>query len=149
MNKYNLKSKIQVDKDFLNALLTKSWQEIEQLQNQLTNIEANKDNTPTIYLLNNLLTSYYVFAGGLENLLEGTKVPMQEINALNQETLPENNTLYDDIDIDAASFKEPSSYELNTSKNKVAKNDFEPFEYFVDFDDPSGDPISDEELYGN
>ena len=28
-------------------------------------------------------------------------------------------------------------------------DEIEPFEYFVDFDEPIGDPISDEDLYGN
>ena len=133
MPTYYLKDKIKANKDFLNELEKKSWAEIENLQNQINNIEASEESKTLIQLIKNLLTSYYVFVGGLENLnSESSSVSISKPEFKELETvleLPEENLEVQDVDT------------INTS-------DYEPFEYFVDFDEPIGKPLSDEDLYG-
>ena len=65
---YKLKDKLTASKDFLTELVDKSCLEIEHLQAQIANIDNTEENTKLIQLFKNLLTSYYVFIGGLENL---------------------------------------------------------------------------------
>lgn len=144
MELYNLKEKIQVNKEFLDSLTAKGWQEVEYLQNQIINIE--KENSEVLQLLNNLLTSYYVFIGGVENLIDKPVVSVKPAVELTKE----KEDTPQEIIINKS---EPKFFEDNmTFEDEVAKQeelDFEPFEYFVDFEEPTGEPISDEDLYGN
>lgn len=142
---YILKDKIAVTKEFLSDLESKSWQEIERLQSQISNIE----DAELLKLLNNLLTSYYVFTGGLENLID-TKV-------IQKNTEPANKICAKEEPMQANSLELETRTELRGNDNlfeprhvkDVEQKDIKPFEYFVDFDEPTGDPISDEDLYGN
>lgn len=149
---YELKDKIQITKEFLNELEVKSWQEIEQLQAQIANIEVSEDSAKVVQLLKSLLTSYYVFAGGLENLNDDTKVikvadftdkvcPDKELITVGTE----EESVPNDPELD-----EPSDF-LDEPANTETDNDatFEPFEYFVDFDEPTGEPLTDDDIYNN
>jgi hypothetical protein len=146
---YNLKDKIQVTKDFLNELEAKSWQEIEYLQSQIANIEATTENIKLIQLFKNLLTNYYVFVGGLENLAsEESKVKpdvvKEPISDPKKENIPEATIVNTDYLADLI-LDEPIA-----DKSEPTVNDYsEPFEYFVDFDEPIGDPLTDDDLYNN
>ena len=146
MNSYNLKDKIHITKDFLSDLTSKSWQEIEHLQSQISNIEATtKQDKALVKLLDTLLTSYYIFIGGLESL----------------ET-SDDSTTADDTDISSDTHelpKEITTYK-DTTQSDIVDNiapilddtvaiEYEPFEYFVDFDEPIGEKITDKDLYGN
>lgn len=135
-----LKEKIPVTEELLKELVSKSWFEIEYLQAQLNNLD---DNQVLKQLLSNLVTSYYVFVGGLENLQAGKtfalidtqpKVPKLEDSIEDKNISKDLRTLFPEEVID--------------TKIGVVSEPFEPFEYFVDFDEPSGDPLSDEDLYG-
>ena len=44
----------------------------------------------------------------------------------------------DEADLEDSSFKTALDNEIN-----------DPFEYFIDFEDPIGEPLKDEDLYGN
>ncbi len=144
MELYNLKEKIQVNKEFLDSLTAKGWQEVEYLQNQIINIE--KENSEVLQLLNNLLTSYYVFIGGVENLIDK---PVVSVKPAVEPTKEKEDTPQEII----INKSEPEFFEDNmTFEDEIVKQeelDFEPFEYFVDFEEPTGEPISDEDLYGN
>ena len=145
MEPYCLKDKILITKEFLADLESKGWQEIEGLQSQIANIEANSENTTLIQLLKNLLTSYYVFIGGLENLSSGNTDFAATISEVPLNVTKEVYT--DKSETDLSIIKEP---EADLYPQEVLKdNSFEPFEYFVDFDEPTGEPLSDEDLYGN
>lgn len=135
---YTLKDKIQITKEFLTDLEMKSWQEIEHLQNQIANIEPTENNIKVIQLLKNLLTSYYVFAGGLENLNDGeiTVVVPKQIREPEREK---------EISIAEPKIYEVDSFESESSEQEVS----DPFEYFVDFDEPVGKPLTDDDLYKN
>ena len=74
---YELKDKINVTKALLSELAIKSWQEIEQLQTQIANLADGPINDKLRQLFKNLLTSYYVFTGGIE-LLESE--PLDDTN---------------------------------------------------------------------
>jgi hypothetical protein len=145
---YTLKDKLTITKDFLSDLEMKSWQEIENLQAQIANIEETEENYKLIQLLKNLLTSYYVFTGGLENLSNEkatTKVmncPKQVETEIKVANAVEPEVSYDDT-------YEDDLFEPVAVEKRDAVDEIEPFEYFVDFDEPIGDPISDEDLYGN
>lgn len=145
---YTLKDKLYITKEFLSDLEMKSWQEIEHIQSQIANIEETKENYELIQLLKNLLTSYYVFTGGLENLSDEkatTKVmncPKQVETEVKVAKAVEPEVSYDDI-------YEDDLFEPVAVEKQDMADEIEPFEYFVDFDEPIGDPLSDEDLYGN
>lgn len=142
---YKLKDKLSITKEFLSDLEIKSWQEIEHLQNQIANIEITKETTELIKLLKNLLTSYYVFTGGLENLTSKMSASKVVSKIEDKEAIPELVTETTDEDYLAdLVLDEP------TPKASKPVNDYtEPFEYFVDFDEPVGDPLTDDDLYNN
>jgi hypothetical protein len=143
---YALKDKLSITKDFLKDLEEKSWLEIEHLQNQITNIEDNAENKALIQLLKNLLTGYYIFVGGLENLDSNitTNKAIDEVLPEKEDTPKVVDATDDDYLADLV-FDEPA-----IEKSEPVINDYsEPFEYFVDFDEPIGDPLTDDDLYNN
>lgn len=147
MEPYCLKDKILITKEFLTDLENKGWQEIETLQNQIANIETNFENTDVIQLLKNLLTSYYVFVGSLENLsCKNTDFTDKEVE------IPLDSAEADMSDDEEYAFEVAKKPPVKTHPERFFKPDasepFEPFEYFIDFDEPSGEPLSDEDLYG-
>lgn len=131
-----LTEKLPITTELLNELITKSWSEIENIQTQL----ANLDNPTIKQLLKNLLTSYYVFVGGLENF-QTSQTDENSFTTDNIEPVKEEDTksaVSDKTDL--------VDFHLNSTQVLEALN--EPFEYFIDFDEPVGEPISDEDLYG-
>jgi hypothetical protein len=157
--KYELKEKINATEDFLNELSAKGWQEIEYLQSQIANLDTGVVNEKLRQLFKNLLTSYYVFTGEIENLLsEPTAIPTEEDSVLQtkqrteaeievrvpEKVTAKTATLTTDSIADLA---QDHIFEIDNDTPQEQR-DFEPFEYFVDFDEPSGEPISDEDLYG-
>jgi hypothetical protein len=142
---YTLKDKLIITKDFLKDLEEKSWQEIEHIQHQLTNIDEKPENAGLIKLLKNLLTSHYIFTGGLENL-ESEAYTSGISNKIDdkKEAVPEVDKTTDEDCLADIAFDEPAA------KTSEPVSDYvEPFEYFVDFDDPIGEPLTDEDLYNN
>jgi hypothetical protein len=128
----------------------KSWQEIEQLQAQIANIEVSKESKKLIQLLKNLLTGYYVFAGGLENLNDDTNISKVDTFTGNDSTNKEQVVIKakDIPELNDAVLDEPV-YLLDEPPKATNEDSFEPFEYFVDFDAPIGEPLTDDDLYSN
>lgn len=149
---YTLKDKILITKEFLNDLETKSWQEIEHLQNQIANIEITPETVEVIKLLKSLLTSYYVFTGGLENLAD---IPSTyKVRDFSDKVCTEKDQVLVNIKepvkkIESELYTTNDIFESLTTAKEPKEIISEPFEYFVDFEEPTGDPISDEDLYGN
>ena len=137
--KYDLKDKLIIDKEFLSDLEEKSWSEIEHLQNQIANIEDNLENKALIQLFKNLLASYYDFTGGLENL--------SDIHYIKDKVKIENTN--DEISPVDEPIIEPDVEEPIIEVPEDTTDFGEPFEYFVDFDEPIGDPLTDDDLYNN
>ena len=143
---YELKDKITSTNEILNELEIKGWQEIEHLQAQIANLAEGAANDRLRQLLKNLLTSYYIFTGGIETLVDKTTnntVIKQEFQADEQIT---------DIEQELIEYTPEISNDIDSPVAKDEEIDYEvgePFEYFVDFDDPIGAPITDEDLYNN
>jgi hypothetical protein len=137
---YTLTEKLVVTDTFLADLIDKSWQEIEHLQTQIANIEATEASAEVVRLLKQLLTNYYVFVGGLEN-----------INDSNSTTIPNiidtTSTKDQPAPVTIETEPEVSFDDQPMTTPKYTQMDSEPFEYFVDFDEPAGEPLTDEDLY--
>lgn len=137
---YNLKDKIKVTEEFLVDLITKSWQDAEALQRQADNIDTDTTiGYEVVKALQNISTAHYVLAGCLEEIAD-------KFN---------DSCLYTITDASVATEATPSLSEPAEEPDETLSTvsideavDFEPFEYFIDFDEPSGDPISDHDLYG-
>ena len=135
-----LKDKIKIDNNFINDLIAKSWQESESIQNQIDSIEVDSARAAkAVKLLKDLLTSYYIFTGCLESIecesisqIEPTVVQAEEPTNISEE--PSDEKIFDTELLD-----EFDNNEFNTTN--------EPFEYFVDFDEPTGEPLTDDDLY--
>ena len=151
METYQLKNKLSVTDAFLDSLTNRGWQEIESLQNQIANIEETPENYEVIKLLKGLVTSYYVFVGGLENLNIAPVKAQPVVNepiVNNIDELDTEVTKHVDLIDDDIILTKPVETSVDI-KSKQSSEFFEPFEYFVDFDEPTGEPISDDDLYGN
>ena len=143
---YNLKNKIIVTNEFLNELIGKSWQEVETLQQQIANIDTSSQlGTNVVKLLKNTCTSYYTLIGCLETLAEEPETALLPTVITNETDIQEEKQeLMGESVIEALDKKLPTT--LKNQQTEVMQN-FEPFEYFVDFEEPLGKPITDEVLY--
>ena len=141
-----LKDKIKIDNNFINDLIAKSWQDSESIQNQINSIEVDSPQAANIVkLLKDLLTSYYVFTGCLESI---EYVATNEAKPLFVQEKP--------ISVHEEPINEPDEEEVISTVLDEFDNDesntettIEPFEYFVDFDEPIGEPLTDKDLYDN
>jgi hypothetical protein len=144
---YNLKDKLQVTKEFLTDIETKSWQEIEHLQSQIANIAEGEE---LAQLLKNLLTSYYVFVGGIERISAKPTPTVTKVIPFTDNVCVEKELITAEP-IDSNSVKEFNNKEvfadLERARAESQESSVEPFEYFVDFDEPVGEPITDDDLY--
>ena len=144
--KYNLKNKIEVTEEFLNELIAKNWQEVETLQQQIANIDTStRLGVAVAKLLKNASTNYYVIIGCLEALAEN---PNTEFEVQTQKTELETTENITEPEVaidDKTATDEHEALQVNDQESNA---DFEPFEYFVDFDEPSGEPLSDKDIYG-
>lgn len=138
---YELKDKIIATKDFLVDLITKSWQEAEALQQQINSIDtSSKLGADIVKLLKNSCTSYHVLIGCLESLADDDN-ELQEDPVEAAPTTVSSST--DNLETLNAPIREESAVWID----KPDKVDFEPFEYFVDFEEPVGEPLTDKDLY--
>ena len=140
---YELKDKITTTKELLSELEIKGWQEIEHLQAQIANLAEGSANDKLRQLLKNLLTSYYVFAGGIEALV-GEPI---ENTIAEQELQVKEPTVGTTINLAADGLDSTDDFSIEDEKDDYEVSD--PFEYFVDFDEPVGEPLTDEDLYNN
>ena len=140
MPDYSLKNKISVTKDFLEEMTSKSWQEIESLKSQISSIAgATEQDKALVQLLDTLLTNYYVFTGCLENLItDFDNMPSNSCEPIAIENIP--------IEVEPAVLTKSSNEVVEPAISDEIE-DFEPFEYFVDFDEPVGEKLTDEDLY--
>jgi hypothetical protein len=138
--KITLTEKLVVTDTFLADLIDKSWQEIEHLQTQIANIEATEASVEVVRLLKQLLTNYYVFVGGLENINNSNSTTVAKIvDTTSTKSLPTPVTIETEPEV--------SFDDQPMTTPEYTQMDSEPFEYFVDFDEPTGEPLTDEDLY--
>lgn len=149
--------KIVVDTEFLNDIISKGWLDIENLQSQIASLSNDDAKTAELKkLLNNLLTSYYVFTGCVENLVskDFSKVTTNNHNIIPLEVVIDKQAEIPELDnkisVAHETTIEPIDIKMVSNIKDIAtmpKDDFEPFEYFVDFDEPVGEKLTDEDLY--
>ena len=142
---YELKDKINATNELLQELEMKGWQEIEHLQAQIANLAEGSVNDKLRQLLKNLLTSYYVFIGGIE-AINGEPIDEVSINITTPIEEPRIQVI-DTIPIDDPEALDSTNDFMSETDNSYEVSD--PFEYFVDFDEPTGEPLTDEDLYDN
>ena len=76
---YNLKDKIEVNNEFISDLTTKSWQEVEALQQQIANIDmSTRLGNEVAKALRSVCTGYYVLIGCLEALTDTEETEIVE-----------------------------------------------------------------------
>lgn len=115
-------------KETIEPLLTRGWLEIEALQTQLSALDSEA--VPELYgLTQNLLTSYYIYVGGLETLKD------------------QPSTIKNNIQKSDTSVNSPVVSETAQQLEVEAETTSTPFEYFVDFDEPIGPPLTDDDIY--
>lgn len=157
---------------FLTYMLSKSWDEIGNIKDQLFGLDNMYTDAEILRgPLEQLLDSHLIFAGQLEALVQGTgEIKIPEVDALvvpekaaPVEVLPEDDLGSEPIVIEPViEPKEPVvvvADDVELDDNIDAKPEVKPevkapvktfdtdFEYFVDFDDPVGEPITDADLY--
>ncbi len=143
---YNLKNKITITNEFLNDLISKSWQELETIQQQIDIIDTgNQLGANVVKLLKNTCTSYYTLIGCLEALVEEPGAIEMSTAVINKADIQEEKQEPVDEPV-AEAFEKKPCIALKDTQTETTQN-FEPFEYFVDFDEPSGKPVTDEDLY--
>ena len=134
-----LKDKVKIDNTYIKDLITKSWQDSESIQSQIDNIDIDSTQAAEVVkLLKNLLTNYYIFSGCLENLEFSSTTEKNLMSEPVQQKEP--------VNISKISIVEsvPAIDALNKIETKTVD---EPFEYFIDFDEPTGEPLTDDDLY--
>ena len=139
---YNLKEKIEITPAFIEDLISKSWQEVESVQQQIANVNTStKLGNEVAKLLKNMCTNHYVLIGCLEALMD--EPADVEANTDSSAMIADKQTAIE------ATVDEVQELMTDIANEPIeADPNFEPFEYFVDFDEPTGDPLSDEDLYG-
>jgi hypothetical protein len=143
---YELKDKINVTNELLSELENKGWQEIEYLQSQIANLADGQTNSKLAQLYKNLLTSYYVFVGGIE-ILAGEPINNSPADITTSEPeIVKIEPTQNVEEVEITTIDEPTESDDYTSDTSEVT---EPFEYFVDFDDPIGEPLTDDDLYTN
>jgi hypothetical protein len=157
---------------FLTYMLSKSWDEIGNIKDQLFGLDSMYTDAEVLRApLEQLLDSHLVFAGQLEALVQGTgeiKIPEVDAPAVPEndapvEALPEDDLGSEPIVIEPVI--EPKEPVVAVANDAELDNDIEvksevkpeikapvktfdtDFEYFVDFDDPVGEPLTDADLY--
>lgn len=136
----NVKTKVPVSQELIDDLISKGWQEIENLQNQIAILDLDSNGALSLQqTLKNLLTSYYVFTGSLEGAELQTGQTEPDIKEYGQLETPEEPNL-------PVGVPEDDFAEVDLPNATV---DFEPFEFFVDFDEPTGEPLTDKDLYNS
>ena len=125
----------------VNDIITKTWHDIENIKSQIEMLDNTDAKTVEFKkLLNTLLTNYYIFVGCIENIITDFDDAKQVVEPQETEEIKK---------IENISTAEPYSITTNNTQDdlKVHEDNFEPFEYFVDFDEPFGEKITDEDLY--
>lgn len=140
-----LKNEIKVDKNFINELITQSWEDSVSLQNQINSIDVDSAvAAKVVKLLKDLLISYYIFTGCLENLETEPIEPFETTKITEPESAsPEIPNITPKVSVKANT----SNVSAVDILSELDNNESEPFEYFVEFDEPTGEPLTDDDLY--
>ena len=173
-------TKNEQEEEFASSLvfsnISKSWEEIATLKAQIREFKLAKKNQKLIDIFQDLLDSYLIFVGRLEQFADkkdfidlpkedelkedvnveikvtsdeptNTEVKKENSEVTSTESIPVpdeeiDKYLSDDDFIDTPT--DPIKQPAEKAAPEVENNDTD---YYVDFDDPTGEPLSDADLY--
>lgn len=173
-------TKNEQEEEFASSLvfsnISKSWDEIATLKAQIREFKLAKKNQKLIDIFQDLLDSYLIFVGRLEQFADkkdfidlpkedelkedvnveikvtsdeptNTEIKKENSEVTSTESIPVpdeeiDKYLSDDDFIDTPT--EPIKQPAEKAAPEVENDDTD---YYVDFDDPTGEPLSDADLY--
>lgn len=145
---------------FITDQISKGWDEVGYLKEAAAAIKADyKGTAPIEQAMQDLMDAYLIFIGQLElHLHKEDYIDTTELGMNNTETalvkdLPDAEVSPEDVTIEIEDDEfpiNPKPIEAEQPPKKTTEGS-EPFEFFVDFDEPdwSQPRLTDEELYGD
>lgn len=132
---------------FITSFVSRGWEEVGMLKEQIKALKeefGGKGIEKIEEIFQGLIDAYLINIGQLELFLhENDYVEVPEIEEEKVEEPVEEEETEEEVGID-------DEVEVEVEPQKIVKNvpaDFEAFEYFVDFDEPEGKALTDEDLY--
>ena len=143
---------------FITSFVSRGWEEVGMLKEQIKALKeefSGKNIAKIEEILQGLIDAYLINIGQLELFLhENDYVEVPEIEEEKEEKVEEpteENEIEDEVEVAAEEEVEvEDEIEAEVEPQNVVRQtpgDFEAFEYFVDFDEPEGDPLTDDDLY--
>ena len=145
---------------FITDLISKGWDEVGYLKEATAAIRADyKGTAPIEQAMQDLMDAYLIFIGQLElhlhkeDYIDTTELAVDNTETVPAKELPDAEITPEDITIEIESDEAPISPKATEIEQPIKKapEDAEPFEFFVDFDEPdwSQPRLTDDELYGD
>lgn len=132
---------------FITSFVSRGWEEVGMLKEQIKALKeefGGKGIEKIEEIFQGLIDAYLINIGQLELFLhENDYVEVPEIEEEKVEEPVEEEETEEEVEIE-------DEVEIEVEPQKIVKNvpaDFEAFEYFVDFDEPEGEALTDEDLY--
>lgn len=144
---------------FITSFVSRGWEEVGMLKEQIKALKAEFKNVDKIEeILQGLIDAYLINIGQLELFLhenEYVEVPAIEETSdkKEDEEVSTSEEESEEVEPEVKVIEVEAPAEESEPEGRVvmqpAPKDFEAFEYFVDFDDPTGDPLTDDDIYDN
>lgn len=132
---------------FITSFVSRGWEEVGMLKEQIKALKeefGGKGIEKIEEIFQGLIDAYLINIGQLELFLhENDYVEVPEIEEEKVEEPVEEEETEEEVEI-------KDEVEVEVEPQKIVKNvpaDFEAFEYFVDFDEPEGEALTDDDLY--
>ena len=132
---------------FITSFVSRGWEEVGMLKEQIKALKeefGGKGIEKIEEIFQGLIDAYLINIGQLELFLhENDYVEVPEIEEEKVEEPVEEEETEKEVEIE-------DEVEVEVEPQKIVKNvpaDFEAFEYFVDFDEPEGEALTDDDLY--
>ena len=140
---------------FITSFVSRGWEEVGMLKEQIKALKeefGGKNITKIEEIFQGLIDAYLINIGQLELFLhENDYVEVPEIEEEKVEEPVEDAEEIEEVEpVAETEIEVEDEIEVEVEPQKIVKNvpgDFEAFEYFVDFDEPEGDPLTDDDLY--
>lgn len=137
---------------FITSFVSRGWEEVGMLKEQIKALKeefGGKGIEKIEEIFQGLIDAYLINIGQLELFLhendyvEVPEIEEEKVEEPTEEEIEEEEEAEEEVEID-------DEVEVEVEPQKVVKNvpaDFEAFEYFVDFDEPEGEALTDDDLY--
>lgn len=138
---------------FITSFVSRGWEEVGMLKEQIKALKeefGGKGIEKIEEIFQGLIDAYLINIGQLELFLhenDYVEVPEIEEEKAEEPVEEEENEKVEETEEEVEIEDE---VEIEVEPQKVVKNvpaDFEAFEYFVDFDEPEGEALTDDDLY--